>query len=248
MNVELIACSRPLPGQCGTVNNPMGITPSPMRIVEQAASVCYDSKPDFWGFKIAHNCAKTGHLSVYEHVYFTFRVKGVSRACLAQLTRHRHSSFSVRSQRYCNESRSEPVFPTSTNEDQNGIIADAYDYAWDAYDRLIEAGTEKEDARMVLPNGAPTELCMSMNARALIEASYLRMCRRAQFEIRSLFMAMRRCVATVAPDIANMMVPQCEINPQYQFCTEAKSCGKHPRLQDVLATATLKHIEEADEK
>jgi len=136
----------------------------------------------------------------------------------------------------------------STNEDQNGIIADAYDYAWDAYDRLIEAGTEKEDARMVLPNGAPTELCISMNARALIEASYLRMCRRAQFEIRSLFMAMRRCVATVAPDIANMMVPQCEINPQYQFCTEAKSCGKHPRLQDVLATATQQQSEEADKK
>lgn len=76
MNVELIACSRPLPGQCGTVNNPMGITPSPMRIIEQAASVCYDSKPDFWDFKIAHNCAKTGHLSVYEHAYFTFRIKG----------------------------------------------------------------------------------------------------------------------------------------------------------------------------
>lgn len=248
MNVELIACSRPLPGRCGTVNNPMGITPNPMRIIEQAASVCYDSKPDFWDFKIAHNCAKTGHLSVYEHIYFTFHIEGISRACLAQLTRHRHFSPSVRSQRYCDERRAEPILPTSTNEDQDGVIANAYDYAWDAYDRLIKDGVAKEDARMVLPNGAPTELYVSMNARALIEASHLRMCRRAQSEIRSLFMAMRRCVATVAPDIANMMVPQCEINPQYQFCTEAKSCGKHPRLQDVLATATLKHIEEADEK
>ena len=248
MNVELIACSRPLPGQCGTVNNPMGITPSPMRIIEQAASVCYDSKPDFWDFKIAHNCAKTGHLSVYEHAYFTFRIKGISRACLAQLTRHRHSSFSVRSQRYCNESRSEPVFPTSTNEDQNGIIADAYDYAWDAYDRLIEAGTEKEDARMVLPNGAPTELCISMNARALIEASHLRLCSRAQQEIRNMFDLMKKEIAPLSPEIAGMMVPQCETNPKYQFCTEGKSCGRHPRLQDVLATTTLKQLEEADEK
>lgn len=248
MNVELIACSRPLPGQCGTVNNPMGITPSPMRIIEQAASVCYDSKPDFWDFKIAHNCAKTGHLSVYEHAYFTFRIKGISRACLAQLTRHRHSSFSVRSQRYCNESRSEPVFPTSTNEDQNGIIADAYDYAWDAYDRLIEAGMEKEDARMVLPNGAPTELCISMNARALIEASHLRLCSRAQQEIRNMFDLMKKEIAPLSPEIAAMMVPQCEINPDFQFCTEGKSCGKHPRLQDILATATLKQLEEADEK
>lgn len=248
MNVELIACSRPLPGRCGTVNNPMGITPNPMRIIEQAASVCYDSKPDFWDFKIAHNCAKTGHLSVYEHIYFTFHIEGISRACLAQLTRHRHFSFSVRSQRYCNESRSEPVFPASTDEDQDGIIADAYDYAWDAYDRLIENGVAKEDARMVLPNGASTELYISANARALIEASHLRLCSRAQQEIRNMFDLMKKEIATVAPDIANIMVPQCEINPQYQFCTEAKSCGKHPRLQDVLATATLKQIEEVDEK
>lgn len=248
MKVELIACSRPLPGQCGTVNNSMGITPNPMRIIEQAASVCYDSKPDFWDFKIAHNCAKTGHLSVYEHIYFTFHIEGISRACLAQLTRHRHFSFSVRSQRYCNESRSEPVFPASTDEDQDGIIADAYDYAWDAYDRLIENGVAKEDARMVLPNGASTELYISANARALIEASHLRLCSRAQQEIRNMFDLMKKEIATVAPDIANMMVPQCEINPQYQFCTEAKSCGKHPRLQDVLATATLKQIEEVDEK
>lgn len=248
MNVELIACSRPLPGRCGTVNNPMGITPNPMRIIEQAASVCYDSKPDFWDFKIAHNCAKTGHLSVYEHIYFTFHIEGISRACLAQLTRHRHFSFSVRSQRYCNESRSEPVFPASADEDQDGIIADAYDYAWDAYDRLIENGVAKEDARMVLPNGASTELYISANARALIEASHLRLCSRAQQEIRNMFDLMKKEIATVAPDIANMMVPQCEINPQYQFCTEAKSCGKHPRLQDVLATATLKQIEEVDEK
>lgn len=158
MKVELIACSRPLPGQCGTVTNLIGVTPNPMRVIEQAASVCYDSKPDFWDFKIAHNCAKTGHLSVYEHIYFTFHIEGISRACLAQLTRHRHFSFSVRSQRYCDESHAEPILPTSTNEDQDGVIADAYDYAWDAYDRLIKDGVAKEDARMVLPNGAPTEL------------------------------------------------------------------------------------------
>lgn len=248
MNVELIACSRPLPGQCGTVNNPMGITPSPMRVIEQAASVCYDSKPDFWDFKIAHNCAKTGHLSVYEHIYFTFHIEGISRACLAQLTRHRHFSFSVRSQRYCDESHAEPILPTSTNENQDGVIADAYDYAWDSYDRLLKAGVKKEDARMVLPNGAPTELYISANARALIEASHLRLCGKAQFEICALFLAMKHCIAPISPEIAAMMVPQCEINPDFQFCTEGKSCGKHPRLQDVLETTTLKQLEEADEK
>ena len=45
MKVELIACSRPLSGQCGTVKNPMDITPNPMRIIEQAASVCWILPP-----------------------------------------------------------------------------------------------------------------------------------------------------------------------------------------------------------
>lgn len=101
---------------------------------------------------------------------------------------------------------------------------------------------------MVLPNGAPTELYISANARALIEASHLRLCGKAQFEICALFLAMKHCIAPISPEIAAMMVPQCEINPDFQFCTEGKSCGKHPRLQDVLETTTLKQLEEADEK
>lgn len=101
---------------------------------------------------------------------------------------------------------------------------------------------------MVLPNGAPTELYISANARALIEASHLRLCSRAQQEIRNMFDLMKKEIAPLSPEIAGMMVPQCETNPKYQFCTEGKSCGRHPRLQDVLATATLKQLEEADEK
>ena len=42
----------------------------------------------------------SGHLSVLEHASFTFGIEGVSRALLAQLTRHRIASFSVQSQRY----------------------------------------------------------------------------------------------------------------------------------------------------
>ena len=44
----------------------------------------------------------SGHESVLEHVSFTFAISGVSRALLAQITRHRMASFSVRSQRYVN--------------------------------------------------------------------------------------------------------------------------------------------------
>lgn len=206
---------------------------NPMAIVEQCASVCYDSEPDFDKFRIAKGCAKTGHMSVFEHAYFTFRVAEISRACLAQLTRHRHFSFSVRSQRYCDESTIGCIIPPTVTEEQYDILMQSYSDSIDKYAFLTSSGMAKEDARMVLPNAAETELYMSMNARALIEASHLRLCNRAQEEIRTMFGKIKEEVEQVSPEIAEMMVPKCEVNKNYPFCTERKSCGKHPPLSEV---------------
>lgn len=224
MLVELIAYSIPVEveGRC-----------NPMTIVERCASVCYDSEPDYDKFRIAKGCAKTGHMSVFEHAYFTFRVTEISRACLAQLTRHRHFSFSVRSQRYCDESTIGCIIPPTVTEEQYEILMQSYSDSIDKYAFLTSSGMAKEDARMVLPNAAETELYVSMNARALIEASHLRLCNRAQDEIRTMFSVMKGEVKLVSPEIADMMVPKCEVNPSYPFCTERKSCGKHPPLSEV---------------
>lgn len=222
MLVELIAYSMPIKGRC-----------NPMEIVEQCASVCYDSEPDYDKFRIAKGCAKTGHMSVFEHAYFTFRVAEISRACLAQLTRHRHFSPSVRSQRYCDESTIGCIIPPTVTEEQYDILMQSYSDSIDKYAFLTSSGMAKEDARMVLPNAAETELYMSMNARALIEASHLRLCNRAQEEIRTMFGKMKKEVEQVSPEIAEMMVPKCELNKNYPFCTELKSCGKHPPLSEV---------------
>src|SRR5690606_41853392 len=52
-----------------------------------------------------------GHFSVLEHSSVTFLVRDVSRALLTELTRHRHLSFSVVSQRYVNYADTKPVVP-----------------------------------------------------------------------------------------------------------------------------------------
>jgi len=62
---------------------------------------CYDSKPTLKSLQAA---IKAGHTSLLEHVTFTWEIKHISRVVLAQLTRHRIASFTVRSQRYCDES------------------------------------------------------------------------------------------------------------------------------------------------
>jgi thymidylate synthase (FAD) len=43
---------------------------------------------------------KMNHASVLEHIVLTYEIKGISRACLMELTRHRMASYSVKSTRY----------------------------------------------------------------------------------------------------------------------------------------------------
>lgn len=205
---------------------------NPLGIVEEAASICYDSNPTP-EFKIAKGCKATGHTSVLEHISFTFYVGDVSRALLAQLSRHRHASLSVRSQRYCSESEFNYVNPFNGEDADvfDGMMSDiANDY------RILKEyhGAKNEDARAVLPNACCTEFYITANARSLIEMSRLRLCSRAQKEIRELFMAIKKEVATVCPEVAAWMVPSCEANPKYPFCPEgSRCCGRHPKLADV---------------
>lgn len=72
-------------------------TKDPIGTCAKAASMCYDSEPSR---KIVRGCIKSGHSSIIEHANYTFKITGVSRSLLAQLTRHRHASYSVESQRY----------------------------------------------------------------------------------------------------------------------------------------------------
>lgn len=226
MEVQLIAFTQPFVKMDRT-----GIT-NPIAIAEEAASVCYNSKPTK-KYRIAKSCMASGHMSVMEHVAFTFHVKGISRACLAQLSRHRHISLSVRSQRYCREDDFNYVNPFPYDSDWGKDIYEAVAIANENYKDLVEDGMKPEDARMVLPNACCTELYLTANARSLIEMSHLRLCTRAQREIRELFQSIKECVAEVSPEIAVKMVPACEKHEGYAFCTEHDGCGKHPSLDEV---------------
>lgn len=150
---------------------------NPLSIAEQAASVCYGSVPTDT-YKIAKGCKTSGHVSPFEHVSFTFHISGVSRALLAQLSRHRHISLSVQSQRYCSYKSGfdyvNPFYPgTEVHDDFDTIMEDIAD---DYKTLNTYYGAHNEDARAVLPNACCTELYMTANARALIEISYLRTC------------------------------------------------------------------------
>ena len=53
--------------------------------------------------KLIERVISSGHYSTIEHIQISFAISNVSRACTHQLVRHRHMSFSQKSQRYVKE-------------------------------------------------------------------------------------------------------------------------------------------------
>jgi thymidylate synthase (FAD) len=124
------------------------------------------------------NIIDQGHFNVLEHSSVTFLVRGVSRALLAELTRHRHLSFSVISQRYCSYEDTEPVIPPAIEGHEDLDLEDelvrAYRNSIEAYRHLVtrleDSGMKRkqarEAARAVLPNAAPVDMVVTGNLRA----------------------------------------------------------------------------------
>jgi thymidylate synthase (FAD) len=127
--------------------------------------------------RLIRHIMNSGHTSTMEHINFTFAIEGVSRSLLAQLTRHRHFSYSVQSQRYVkfgsndNANGFDYVTPESIKEHDQTL--DMYNIAMERiqeiYDDLRKYGVPAEDARYILPNAATCNLVLTGNLRSLLE-------------------------------------------------------------------------------
>ena len=178
-------------------------TPNPIETIAQIASICYDSDPKD-PLKLVKHLYKNGHHSCFEHIYFTFKIEDISRACSHQLVRHRHCSFTQRSQRYCSEDGFDYIVPSTVNPFH--YAADmALIKSW--YESHQHIGVPNEDARYILPNACATSLYLSCNLRELIHICNERLCSRAQWEIRELVQEM---VSLIDPELKFMLVPKCK--------------------------------------
>ena len=184
-----------------------------------------------------------GHESPIEHISFTFGIENVSRALLAQITRHRIASFSVQSQRYVAEDGFDFILPPAIaeNAEAKALYLETMDELSARYTKLTELlmeGTEGsvadkkkaiEDARFVLPNGCTTKMMVTMNARSLLNFFRLRCCSRAQWEIRELATQMLMEVREVCPTVFKLAGPPCVAGK----CPEGKmTCGKMKEMKE----------------
>lgn len=242
----------------------LAYTPEPEKVVASAAKLCYSSAgideiaegltPEKTASYVSM-IASLGHASTIEHVSFTFGIEGVSRTFLAQVTRHRLASFSVKSQRYVEESDFEYVIPpeieavpeakeefiTAMEEDRHHYEKISALLTEKHKRELMESGkSEKEansaakkmsneDARFVLPNACETKMICTFNARELLHIFSLRCCNRAQWEIRAVANRMLELVRPVAPDLFSAAGPSCVRGA----CAEGKmSCGRAEEMRE----------------
>ena len=190
-----------------------------------------------------------GHESVLEHVTFSFGVEGVSRVLLAQLTRHRIASFSVQSQRYVSyENGFGFIMPDSIAalgeeavqqyQKQMDTIESWY---VDWQKKLGKGEKSNEDARFVLPNACETRLVVTMNVRELRHFFSLRMCNRAQWEIRKMAEEMFRICFNTAPALFMDAGPACIRGK----CPEGeKTCGIAAEIRRNREALIRSHKEE----
>lgn len=210
-------------------------TKDPERIIAIAMRLCY-SASDIDSIshtlsnedcsRLVSKAIKLGHFSVLEHASFTFAFDGISRACSHQLVRHRMASYSQQSQRYVKALNFAYVVPPSI--EHNADLQQQYKQIIEninaQYELFLASGIPEEDARYILPNSANTRLIMTANARSLLNFFELRLCTRAQWEIRALAGSMLDLLRAVAPTVFKNAGPTC-ISRGY--CSEGEmSCGK----------------------
>lgn len=183
-------------------------------LVTFAGRSCYESwhrpRPETYRDKdyIDRTIFEQQHGSILEHATATLYFTGVSRAFLTELTRHRHLSFSVRSQRFVNEEDANIVIPPALAGKENGL-AEHMDEALDFYEWLVkermEAGVPRkqarEAARAVLPNMTESKMVVTGNLRAWLEVINRRTAPDADAELQEVMGMAREVLKPLAPSI-----------------------------------------------
>lgn len=169
-----------------------------LQSIEVAGRTCYKSEKQITtdsASKFVSTIVKRGHLSVIEHVSITVRFtcdRGISH----ETVRHRLSSFSQESTRYCNYSGGgiqvidiEHHFknPKSIDIWLNAMMQDEINY-----NTLISFGESPQIARSVLANSLKTEIVITSNLR----------------QWRTIFL--QRTAKAAHPQMRELIIPLCK--------------------------------------
>ncbi len=165
--------------------------------------------------KLLQKLVELEHHSVLEHVTYTFRIKGISRAVLQELARHRLISMTVKSTRY--------TLRKSLNDLKNGkvkvgdicVIPDGIpedkksEFESKLHDILMyaaESNLPNDVIKYVIPEALTTDLILTVNARELAHIVKLRTSPAALEEFRKLASTMAAEASKAHPQLWNIIL------------------------------------------
>lgn len=209
-------------------------TPNPTRMMGLAARLCYTqgmriselnaSLTDEACEKLVRKILSNRHNGVLEHPVFTFGVEGVSRDFLAQMTRHRNTSFDVQSLHY---TLAQEGFDMASPIDMPWASRmewrELKDKAFKLYKHLVDSGVPREEARHILPGGIETRLVMTANLRQWLWFVRLRACPVNCREILVVAHKVKNHLQELMPYLKDYLGPPCLTDG---LCPEGKRfCG-----------------------
>lgn len=172
---------------------------TPIEIALEAGLICTNSEDQIEKYDAREFISKLvsqGHESVIEHINYTFRVTGVSRALLQELARHRHISLSVQSTRWAlkkfagKNERVEPILQNAELTyaqlaviDELNDVSDSLEY-W--IEKAVSLNIPNDITKYFIQESLPTKLILTLNARELRHILTLRTSKRALKEFQLL--------------------------------------------------------------
>ena len=118
--------------------------------------------------KLVEKVLLSGHRSLIEHAKFTFAFSDVSVLTEQFFIEFRLASYTIKSRRYVDFSKSGYYTPPGLDEESAVIFRNHMDYLFAEYKAFVDSGIPLEDARFVLPYCFCSNFYCSVNGRELI--------------------------------------------------------------------------------
>lgn len=118
--------------------------------------------------KLIQKVLGSGHVSIIEHVVFTIAFTNVSAVVEQYFIESRLASFTVKSRRYVDYSNQGFYLPEELNNKELDKYVGYMEMLFEAYEKLVEIGIPKEDARFILPYSFNSNFYCTLNARELM--------------------------------------------------------------------------------
>lgn len=209
MNVKLISITDPKVFSSGNAEELIAYC---ARVSNPENQMNSETAPRLLKFLIKHK-----HWSPFEMVDMCVEIK-TSRAIAAQILRHRSFSFQEFSQRYSAATEIEPIElrkqadKNRQSSDEiidepviNNVVQYAINHAVQTYEKLINEGVAKEQARMVLPLATQSTLYMKGSIRSWIHYLDLRSEENTQKEHRDIANEIKKIFKKEFPIVAEAL-------------------------------------------